>query len=251
MKNRLPKDMKAAGAEIRAAGAELQATTHELKAAGLDMAGRVKPKLRGYIHQYGFFVALALGAALVVFADGAKAKVAALVYALSLAGLLGTSALYHRVTWSIPARKRMRKLDHSMIFVMIAGTVTPIALFAVKGTLGVVLLSLIWGVAIAGVVMKLAWITAPKSLSAAVYVVAGSLGAVAIGQLAGSVGLIAVGGLALGGVFYIIGAVIYATGQPDPLPTIFGYHEIFHVLVVVAAALHFAVIAGWVVPLSA
>lgn len=251
MKPRIPEEIKAAGAEIKAAGAELQAATHELKAAGLDMVGRVKPKLRGYVHQYGFFVALALGVALVVFADGAKAKVAAVVYAVSLAGLLGTSALYHRVTWSLPARKRMRKLDHSMIFVMIAGTVTPIALFAVKGTLGIVLLSLTWGVAIAGVVMKLAWITAPKGVSAAVYVVAGSLGVIAIGQLAGSVGLIAVAGLALGGVFYAAGAVIYATGRPDPIPAVFGYHEVFHVLVVVAAALHFGVIAGWVVPLSA
>jgi hemolysin III len=145
----------------------------------------------------------------------------------------------------------MRKLDHSMIFVLIAGTVTPIALLAVKGTFGIVLLSLVWGVAIAGVVMSLAWISAPKPITAGIYVFAGLLGVIAVGQLAGTVGLVAVGGLALGGLLFIIGAAIYATEKPDPFPSIFGYHEIFHVLVVVAAAIHFGVIAGWVVPLSA
>ena len=223
----------------------------EMNIPGADAVRRVKPKLRGYVHQYAFFVALVLGVLLVAFANGATAKVAAIVYAISLAGLLGTSALYHRVTWSAAARKRMRKLDHSMIFVMIAGTVTPIALLAVKGTLGIVLLSLVWGVAIAGIVMKMAWISAPKTLSAGIYVFAGLLGVIAVGQLAGTVGLVAVGGIALGGLMYIVGAAIYATGKPDPFPTVFGYHEIFHVLVVVAAALHFAVIAGWVMPLSA
>jgi len=244
-------DVQAAKAEIRAAGADLKAAGADLKAVGTEMVEKVKPKLRGYIHQYGFFVALALGIGLVAFADGLEAKIAALIYVLSVAGVLGTSALYHRITWSVPARIRMRKLDHSMIFVMIGGTVTPIALLAVRGTLGIVLLSLVWGVALAGIIMKLAWISAPKPISAAIYVVAGLIGVIAVGQLAGTVGLVAVGGIAFGGLLYIIGAAIYATGRPDPFPTVFGYHEVFHVLVVVAALVHFGVIAGWVVPLSA
>lgn len=244
MIGRLPEDLKSAQAELKAAGSELQA-------AGAEMVARVKPRLRGYVHQYGFFVALALGIALVAFADGAKARIAGAIYAVSLAGLLGTSALYHRVTWSKVARRRMRKLDHSMIFVLIAGTVTPIALLAVRGTLGIVLLSLAWGVAVAGVAMKLAWISAPKSLSAVIYVLAGLVGLIAVGQLVGTVGLVAVGGLAVGGLLYMAGAIIYASGRPDPFPKVFGYHEVFHVFVVVAMALHFAVIAGWVVPLSA
>ena len=277
MKPRIPDDLKASGAELRAAGAdkaaELRATGAELRSAGVDkavelrdagvdkvtelrdasaeMVAKVKPKLRGYVHQYSFFVALALGAALVAFANGSKAKVAALIYAVSLAGLLGTSALYHRVTWSEAARKRMRRLDHSMIFVMIAGTITPIALFAVKGTFGVVLLSIGWGMAIAGITMKMVWITAPKWVSAVTYVVVGWVGVIAIGSLAGTVGLLAVAGLVLGGILFAIGAAIYAMERPNPFPNVFGYHEVFHVLVVVAAALHFAVIAGWVVPLSA
>ena len=216
-----------------------------------ELVKRVKPKLRGYVHQWGFCVAVVLGVLLAVFARGAVARTAAIIYAVSLAGLLGTSALYHRVTWTEKARMRMRKLDHSMIFVLIAGTTTPIALLAVKGTLGIVLLSLVWGVALAGTIMNVAWIGAPKPLSAAIYVVAGMLGVIAVGQLAGTVGLIAVGGLALGGLFYVVGAIIYAAERPDPFPTVFGYHEIFHVLVVIAAAIHFGVIAGWVVPLEA
>jgi hemolysin III len=248
-------DMKAARAEIlaagAAAGAEIRAAGAEIKAAGAEVAAKVKPKLRGYVHQYAFFVAVALGIALCFFASGTKAKVAAVIYAVSLAGLLGTSALYHRVTWSVPARMRMRRLDHSMIFVMIAGTVTPIALLAVGGTFGIVLLSVVWGVALAGVVMKVTWIGAPKWLSAVIYVVVGCIGVVAVGELAGTVGLVAVGGLALGGALFIAGAAIYALERPNPFPNVFGYHEVFHVLVVVAAAIHFAVIAGWVVPLSA
>jgi len=274
-------DLKAAsiakGAELAEAGAELRAATvakasdiksagvakgSELKAAsmakgaeiaeaGAEMVAKVKPKLRGYVHQYSFFVALALGAALVVFADGAKAKVAALVYAVSLAGLLGTSALYHRVTWSEVARKRMRRLDHSMIFVLIAGTVTPIALFAVKGTFGTVLLTVVWGMALAGIAMKMIWVSAPKWLSALIYVAVGLVGALAAGSLAGSVGLVAVSVLALAGAMFIAGALIYALERPNPVPNVFGYHEVFHVLVVVGAALDFSVIAGWVVPLGA
>ena len=244
MKPRIPDDLKASGAELRAAGAdkaaELRATGAELRSAGVDkavelrdagvdkvtelrdasaeMVAKVKPKLRGYVHQYSFFVALALGAALVAFANGSKAKVAALIYAVSLAGLLGTSALYHRVTWSEAARKRMRRLDHSMIFVMIAGTITPIALFAVKGTFGVVLLSIGWGMAIAGITMKMVWITAPKWVSAVTYVVVGWVGVIAIGSLAGTVGLLAVAGLVLGGILFAIGAAIYAMERPQVAP---------------------------------
>lgn len=214
-------------------------------------AGKVKPRLRGVIHQYSFFVALALGAALVVFAGGARARVAVIVYVISLCGLLGTSALYHRITWSGEARRRMRRLDHSMIFVLIAGTTTPIALLAVHGTLSTVLLCLVWGGALAGVLIKNAWIDAPKWTGPIMYVLVGWVGVIAVGSLLGTVGWLAVIGIGIGGVLYTVGAVIYATERPDPVPAVFGYHEVFHVLVVVAAAVHFAVITGWIVPLSA
>lgn len=222
-----------------------EAAAHAKEAA---VAVAVKPRLRGHVHQWAFFVSLALGVALVVFATGERARLAVLIYVVSLSGLLGTSALYHRVTWSEKARARMRQLDHSMIFVLIAGTVTPIALLAVKEPMTTWLLCIVWGGAVAGIVTNLLWHTHPKWVSSVIYSAVGLSGAVAIGSLLGSVGVIAVAGIALGGLFYLAGAVIYAIQRPNPVPTVFGYHEVFHVLVVVAAALHFGVIAAFVVP---
>ena len=225
-----------------------EAAAHAKEAA---VAVAVKPRLRGHVHQWAFFVSLALGVALVVFASGERARVAVLIYAVSLSGLLGTSALYHRVTWAPAARRRMRQLDHSMIFVLIAGTVTPIALLAVHGSMTTWLLCIVWGGAVAGIVMNLVWLNHPKWVSSVIYSAVGLTGAVAIGSLLGSVGVIAVLGIALGGAFYLAGAVIYAIQRPNPVPTVFGYHEVFHVLVVVAAAVHFTVIAAFVVPYAA
>lgn len=238
-------------AAVEKAGAARDAALEKAGAArdaAIEAAVLVKPRLRGVVHQWAFFVSLALGAALVVLASGERARVAVLVYAISLSGLLGTSALYHRVTWTPPARRRMRKLDHAMIFVLIAGTTTPIALLAIDGTMSTVLLALVWGGTAVGIAISLLWIDAPKWVNALVSSVVGLSGAVAIGSLLGSVGLLAVAGIALGGAIYLAGAVIYATKRPNPVPTVFGYHELFHVLVVVAAAIHFVVIAAIVLP---
>lgn len=242
-----------AGDRARDAAANAGDRARDAAAAAREaaVAVAVKPRLRGHVHQWAFFVSLALGVALVAFAAGERARVAVLIYAVSLSGLLGTSALYHRVTWSEAARLRMRQLDHSMIFVLIAGTVTPIALLALKEPMTTWLLCIVWGGAIAGIITNLVWHSHPKWVSSVIYSAVGLSGAVAIGSLLGSVGVIAVAGIALGGALYIAGAVIYAIQRPNPVPTVFGYHEVFHVLVVVAAALHFAVIAGFVVPLSA
>jgi hemolysin III len=201
----------------------------------------LKPRWRGVLHQYAFFVAVVAGAALVIAADGSRARIGALVYALGLAGLLGTSALYHRVTWAPRARMWMRRLDHSMIFVLIAATVTPIALLALDGTLRVVLLALVWGGAAIGVALSLLWPRAPKWVSAVVYCAVGWSGVVALPELAGYA-LPALALLAAGGVLYTAGAVVYALGRPDPAPRVFGYHEVFHALVVAAAALHYAAV---------
>jgi hemolysin III len=142
----------------------------------------------------------------------------------------------------------MRRLDHSMIFVLIAGTYTPVALLALKGSLGRTLLIVLWAAALGGVVFKLLWIDAPKWLFAAVYVALGFVSAAVFGQLPATIGWLGVAGLALGGLLYTAGAVVYASGRPDPRPATFGYHEIFHVLVIAAAALHYAVIAFAVLP---
>jgi hemolysin III len=213
----------------------------------------LKPRLRGVFHEYAFFVSIGCGVALIVGASGGKARLAATVYALAVSALLGTSALYHRVTWRPRARRWMRRLDHSMIFVLIAGTYTPVALLALKGSLANVILIVLWAGALGGIVFKLAWIDAGRSrigkwLFAAVYVALGLVTAAVFGQLPATIGWLGAAGLATGGLLYAVGAVVYASGRPNPWPRVFGYHEVFHTLVLAAAALHYAVIAFAVLP---
>jgi hemolysin III len=162
----------------------------------------MKPRLRGVSHQVAFFVSLATGAALLAVASGARARAAVLVYALSFSGLFGVSALYHRRTWAPAARRWMRRLDHAMIFVFIAGTCTPVALLALHGTLAVLLLCLVWGGALTGTLLELAWPDRPKWVSAAAYVALGWIGALAIGQLGSVVGPLGIAALATGGLLY-------------------------------------------------
>jgi hemolysin III len=207
-----------------------------------------KPRLRGVLHQYAFFVSLFCGVGLILAASAGRARLAAAIYAGAVSALLGTSALYHRVSWRPAARRWMRRLDHSMIFVLIAGTYTPVALLALKGTLASAILIALWLGALGGVVFKLVWIDAPKWLFAAVYVALGLLTAAVFGELPAAIGWLGVAGLATGGLLYVIGAVIYASGRPNPVPNVFGYHEVFHTFVLAAAGLHYAVIAFAVLP---
>ena len=189
-------------------------------------------------------------ARLTFFLSG-KARLAVGLYVLGLAGLLGTSALYHRVTWRRPnARRWMRRLDHSMIFVLIAGTYTPIALLVLSQPLASVVLVVIWSGAVGGIVLSLLWPEAPRPVSAAIYISLGWVAIIAMPQLFHRLGALGIALIAAGGLLYSVGAIVYARKRPDPVPTVFGYHEIFHVLVVAAAALHFAVIAFLVVPLA-
>jgi hemolysin III len=211
-------------------------------------AGPIKPRLRGVLHEYAFFVSLACGVALVLAASDGRARVAALIYAGAVSALLGTSALYHRVTWRPRARRWMRRLDHSMIFVLIAGTYTPVALLALKGALASTVLIVLWAGALGGMIFKLLWIDAPKWLFAIVYVVLGLVTAAVAGELPAAIGWLGAAGLVLGGLIYAVGAVVYASGKPNPWPKVFGYHEVFHSLVLVAAAMHYAVIAFAVLP---
>jgi hemolysin III len=211
-------------------------------------SGPIKPRLRGVLHEYGFFVSLVCGVALILATSGGKARLAATIYAVAVSGLLGTSALYHRVTWRPATRRWMRRLDHSMIFVLIAGTYTPVALIALKGSLASTILIVMWAGALGGVIFKLLWIDAPKWLFATVYTALGLVTAAVFGQLPAAIGWLGAAGLALGGLLYLIGAVVYASGRPNPWPKVFGYHEIFHALVLAAAALQYAVIAFAVLP---
>jgi hemolysin III len=200
-------------------------------------------------HQWAFVASILIGVALVSSAPSARARLAAAIYAVSVAALFGSSALYHRVAWRSPgARRWMRRLDHSMIFVLIAGTYTPFALLALRGGLAGALLVAVWAGAAAGIVLKLAWIDAPESLVALVYVLLGWLGAAAVPTLSATLGTGPVALVAGGGVLYTVGAVVYVRKRPDPVPAVFGYHEVFHVLVIAAAALQYAAIALFVLP---
>ena len=208
----------------------------------------MKPRLRGVSHQYAFFVSVGCGVGLILAASGGRARIAATIYAVAVSALLGTSALYHRLTWRPTARRWMKRLDHSMIFVLIAGTYTPVALLALRGPLAKTILIVLWAGALGGVVFKLAWIDAPKWLFAAVYAALGLVTAAVFGELPATIGWLGVAGLAGGGLLYLVGAVVYASGRPNPFPKVFGYHEIFHALVIAAATLHYAVIAFAVLP---
>jgi hemolysin III len=211
---------------------------------GLNLS---KPKLRGVTHEWAFFISVPLGMWLVLSAPDAESRVAVSVYAVSVALLFGVSALYHRITWaSAAARRWMRRVDHSMIFVLIAGTYTPFALLSLDGTLATVILVAVWTGAAAGIVMSLVWIDAPKWLLAVVYVALGWVAVAAFPALFDALGITAMAMVALGGALYTAGAVIYALKRPDPVPMVFGYHEIFHALVIAAAGLQYAVVAFFV-----
>jgi hemolysin III len=208
-----------------------------------------KPRLRGVTHMWAFFVSLCLGAALVATAPPGRAAASAAIYASCVAILFGTSALYHRIDWrSVAARRRMRRLDHSAIFLLIAGSYTPFAVLVIEGALGDVILATVWGGAAAGILMKLLWLDAPKWLVSLIYVLLGWVALAATPDLLGELGAVATAMVALGGVLYTCGALVYASRRPDPLPAVFGYHEVFHALVIAAAALQYAVVAFWVLP---
>ena len=208
-----------------------------------------KPRLRGVTHEWAFFISLPLGLWLIVSAPNGRAALAAGIYAASVALLFGSSALYHRITWaSAAARAWMRRLDHSAIFVLIAGTYTPFALLALDGTLATVILVTVWVGAAAGIVMTLVWIDAPKWLIAIVYVALGWVAIVATPALFEKLGVVGAGMVLAGGALYTAGAVVYARQRPDPAPKVFGYHEIFHVRVIAAAALQYAAVAFYVLP---
>jgi hemolysin III len=208
-----------------------------------------KPRLRGVSHQWAFFVSLATGLVLILLAPHAEARVAAGIYSLSVCALFGTSALYHRINWrSLSARRWMRRLDHSMIFVLIAGTYTPFALLALDGKIATAILIVVWSGALAGVFLQLVWVDAPRLLSAIVYLAMGWVALVAYPQMVDKVGITGTALVTAGGVLYSAGAIIYATKRPNPAPKVFGYHEVFHALVILAAALHYSVVALIVLP---
>lgn len=200
-----------------------------------------KPSWRGVLHHWAAFYALGGGTVLVAIAPSWRAAGASAVYVLSLVMLFAVSATYHRVQWSDRARAWMRRADHASIFVLIAGTYTPIALLALEGSEGKRLFLYIWAGATLGVVLSLFWVRAPKALTATIAVAVGWMIAPYVGEVRRLLGpymwVILAGGIA-----YTIGAIVYATKRPNPRPATFGYHEVFHALTILGAALHFVAV---------
>jgi hemolysin III len=209
---------------------------------------RSRPRLRGVLHQYAFFASLVLAFPLVATASTPSARFAAIAFATSVAAMFGTSAVYHRVTWRPRPRAWMARVDHAAIYLLIAGTYTPYALLALSGAWRITVLAVVWGGAAAAIVLKFAWGNAPKALAAAVGLALGWAGVVALPQLVGELGVAASVLVLAGGAFYTAGAVIYAVRRPDPAPAVFGYHELFHALVVAGVACHYVSVAFFVVP---
>jgi hemolysin III len=207
-----------------------------------------RPLLRGVFHAVAAVAAVGGIVLLVLLADSAGAYVGGAVFASSLVLLYTTSAAYHRITWKPRLRSLMKRLDHAMIFVLIAGTYTPFCLVVADTAWGISLLSVVWGLAGAGVIMKLAWPDAPRWLSVLLYLAVGWLALVATTELLSWFTLAPLLLLALGGLAYTLGGIVYAAGRPNPFPRVFGYHEVFHALVITGSALHFTLVALYVVP---
>lgn len=214
----------------------------------IQATDRVKPKLRGVFHELGFYAALGLGLALVLTARSGLPRDAAIVFSASVAACFGASALYHRPTWTPPVRAWLARLDHAGVYLLIAGAYTPFAFLVMSPGWAVPVLALVWSGALAGILLKLFWVRAPKWLSAAIGLALGWVGAAAFSQLlklqlAGVLLVIA------GGLLYTVGAIVYVRRRPDPVPLVFGYHELFHVLTLGATACLYASVAFFVLPL--
>jgi hemolysin III len=205
------------------------------------------PALRGVLHQWAFWFALAATAALVALAP-AGGRVAALIYGAGLCLMLAASALYHRLNCSDGVRTWLCRVDHSAIYVFMAASYTPLALLLLEGTMRWVVLGTVWAAALAGVALSVAWVTAPRVLNAIIYVVLGWAFVVLFPELSADLDVAPLVLFAAGGLLYSVGAVIYALRRPNPWPSTFGFHEVFRTLVIAAAVTHFVAIAGWVIP---
>ena len=212
------------------------------------MPDELVPVLRGVSHAWAFWFSLVAGAVLLVLAPTADARIAALVYAIGLCALFAGSSLYHRWRWDPRWRPLLRRIDHSTIFIFIAASYTPIALLVLDGSLRVVVLAGVWAGAVAGVAFSVAWISAPRALTAGTYLALGWFAVITIPQLVDRLPVVPLALLATGGVLYTVGALVYAAKRPDPWPRTFGFHEVFHAFVIAAAAAHFVAMAGWVIP---
>jgi hemolysin III len=208
---------------------------------------RVKPRLRGVFHEVGFYAAVGAGVALVLTAEDGRARASAVVFSGCAAACFGASALYHRPTWRPNVRAWLARLDHGGVYLLIAGTYTPFGLLVMSTEWAIPVLSVVWGGALVAILLKLVWVHAPKWVSATIGLGLGWVGAAAFSQLL-KVELLGLFLVIAGGLLYTAGAVVYARQRPDPVPQVFGYHELFHVLTLAGLACHYAAIAFFVLP---
>jgi hemolysin III len=208
-----------------------------------SLALLVKPRLRGHLHQWAALVFLIAGSVLVACAGSGRARVGAAIYALAVCALYGTSALYHRVNWQPAARALMKRLDHSMILVLIAGTYTPFALLVLQGTTATVVLATVWGGAVAGIALRMLWIGAPRWVVIAPYLLVGWIALFVLPDLLHGGGVAVLVLVASGGLVYSLGALVYATRRPNPWPRTFGYHEVFHLMTILAGVMMYIAIS--------
>jgi hemolysin III len=208
-----------------------------------ELVAAVKPKLRGWLHLGTFPVAVAAGIVLVVLADGTRATVASAIYAASAALLFGVSAAYHRGNWSPQAERRLKRLDHSNIFLIIAGTYTPFSVVLLEHDGGTSLLWIVWVFALAGIAFRVFWVGAPRWLYTPVYLAMGWVAVFYLPQILHTGGPAVVTLLAIGGGLYTVGGVVYALKRPNPSPRWFGFHEVFHALTLAAFVVHYVAIS--------
>ena len=201
-----------------------------------------RPRFRGRLHSWCFFLSIPAGIVLVLVARGLEARIAAVVYAVGVATLYGVSGAYHVRPWSTAARQRMKRLDHAAIFVMIAGTYTPICLLVLSGAGAIVLLAAVWVAALTGVGLALAGIATRPGVGHALYISIGWLAALALPEMVRRLDVAELALLLSGGLLYTAGAFVLALRWPDPSPRIFGYHEVWHVMVVAASLCHGVVV---------
>jgi hemolysin III len=206
-----------------------------------------KPKLRGVIHEIAFYAAAGLSAVLFLGTEPGKGRLAGMMFASCVVVCFGLSALYHRPTWTPRARAWLARLDHVGIYLLIAGTYAPFGLIVLSRDWAIVVLAIVWGGAFLAIVLKLLWFEAPKWLSSVIGVTIGWVGVIAFPQLL-KLSTVALVLVVAGGILYTVGAIVYARRRPDPIPTLFGYHELFHVLTVAAAACQYIAIAFYVLP---
>ncbi len=207
-----------------------------------------RPALRGVFHLLSFIAAIIAMPLLITIATSTAGYVGAAIFATSLILLYGTSASYHLIRWTPALQLVMRRLDHSMIFVFIAGTYTPFCLVAVDLAWGISILSVVWSLAGAGILLKLAWPRAPRYLGVSLYIGLGWLAAVAAVEIVAEFSTTSLILLILGGAAYTVGGVIYAVRKPNPFPHVFGFHEIFHLFVVAGSGIHLWLIATNILP---